>query len=268
LLRAHSKAVGVYRKEFVKKQKGKIGITLNSDWGEPVHNSTEAVQAVKRFMEFNLGWFAEPIYKGDYPSVMRQTVGSRLPTFTNEEKASLLGSADFFGLNHYTTQLITGYTGTPGSSVSPGLYSFWNDEAVRKSADPSWGHTDMNWPIVPSGFRKVLNYIQREYNPPGGILVTENGIAVSEPSLQTALADTSRQTYYKDYISELHKAIVEDKVNVKGYFLWSLMDNFEWAYGYTKRFGLYYVDYATQKRTPKPAAKWYTKLITSNRIPN
>lgn len=225
LLRAHAAAVAVYRAEFVADQKGKIGITLNSDWAVAKPGTgAEGEAAVERYMAFNLGWFADPVWKGDYPEVMRSAVGDRLPTFTDEEKKTLKGSADFFGLNHYSTHVVS----LAGDSPDDTYPTFWKDQALENEADPAWGTTNMGWSIVPQGLRGVLNYIHQTYSPPGGIVVTENGLAAKEPDLQAAEADTTRISFYRGYIGAVRDAI-SDGVDVRGYFLWSFMDNFEWA---------------------------------------
>ena len=103
---AHGRAVQTYRKLFQPTQKGKISITLSSDWGEPLTDSPADKESALRFLEFSAGWFADPIFFGDYPASMRTHLGNRLPTFTAEEAAFVKGSADFFGLNHYTSRYI------------------------------------------------------------------------------------------------------------------------------------------------------------------
>lgn len=228
LLRAHAAAVTVYRAEFGKEQKGRIGITLNSDWAVAKEGAgARGEEAVERYMAFNLGWFAHPVWKGDYPDVMREAVGERLPTFSDEEKAALKGSADFFGLNHYSTHVVSRAEGA-GDGGNGTVHSFWKDEALTKEADPSWGKTDMGWSVVPQGLRGVLNYIHKTYSPPGGIFVTENGLAAAEPNFEAAEADEKRIQFYRAYIGAVRDAI-SDGVDVRGYFLWSFMDNFEWA---------------------------------------
>lgn len=264
LLRAHAKAVRLYREQFQPLQNGRIGITLNSDWGEPADDSASAKAAAKRYMEFNLGWFADPVYLGDYPQVMRDMVGDRLPRFTDDEKRLLKGSSDFFGLNHYSAHLVRDSSDPPSRDATPSIVT---DSRLTLTSDSSWGHTDIGWAVVPWGLRKLLTYVDTKYKPFGGIIITENGMAARETSVKEAMEDKSRIAFYHDYIKEMRKAIVSDNVDVRGYFLWSLMDNFEWAYGYEKRFGLYYVDYKTQERTAKPAVAWYRKLITENILP-
>ena len=116
----------------------------------------------------------------------------------------------------------------------------------------------MGWAIKPWGFRKLLKYISDTYKPKGGIIVTENGIATDENSLAEMSLDykEKRVPYVSEYINEMRNAVVLDGVEVRGYFYWSLFDNFEWSFGNDKRFGLVRVDYQTLERTPKPIASW------------
>lgn len=264
LLLSHGKAVDVYRKEFQEKQGGKIGITLNSNWAEPYDPKDPAsVAAARRDMEFELGWFAGPIWDGDYPKIMREAVGDRLPEFSEEEKRLLKGSSDFFGVNHYSSYYTVGMK--PDESRKSQDGSYYLDIGTERKLDDSWGRTDMDWAIVPFGFRNLLQYIHERYHPTGGIIVTENGVAVAEPTQKDMEKNTSRVDFYEKYIGAMHEAI-SSGADVRGYFLWSLMDNFEWAKGYSKRFGLYYVDYDTMERLPKPAAKWYAALAGANAL--
>lgn len=257
LLRAHAKAVHVYRTEFEQRQSGKIGITLNANWSEPLNDSE--TEAAERDVDFVLGWFADPVYQGDYPERMRKRIGDRLPTFTDEEKKLLKGSSDFFGLNHYSSQLVS------NAPTSTHETSYWNDKGTTYEMDKAWESTDMGWSIVPWGFRKLLCYIHKKYKPKGGIIVTENGMAANERDRMAAAQNTSRVKYYAHYIGEMHNAI-KLGADVRGYFLWSFMDNFEWAYGYSKRFGLYFVDYDTQERVPKAAVAWYRGVVKQNAL--
>ena len=143
-------------------------------------------------------------------------------------------------------------------------FGWFADQGARWSYDPAWTLTDMGWGIVPWGLRKQLNWIQQRYNPSGGIIITENGCALKEPDALTAKSDKVRVQFLHDYITEIHKAISEDGVDCRGYFVWSLLDNFEWAYGYTKRFGLHWMNYETLERVPKDSSKWYAKVVAAN----
>ena len=262
LLLAHAKAVAVYRKKYQSIQKGKIGITNNCDWREPLTESTADKVAAQRALEFFLAWFADPIYKGYYPETMVKRLGDRLPKFTSEEIALLHGSSDFFGLNHYTTMLASDAQGLVEEGSVYGNGGLSEDQDVNLSLDPAWKLTDMQWAIVPWGCRKLLEWIDQRYDHPE-IVITENGGAFDDRLINGIVDDWERIDFFKSYLSELHKAI-QNGVQLKGYFAWSLMDNFEWASGYSKRFGIHYVDFNSLKRIPKTSAKWVTEVIKKN----
>merc|ERR1712141_287044 len=140
--------------------------------------------------------------------------------------------------------------------------------ALTYPDDKEWEYTDMGWAIVPWGFRKLLLYIQDRYSPEGGIIVTENGCAIQEDSKEEAIDPSSKSAikklrFFDGYVGEMHRAIQEG-ADVKGYFAWSFMDNFEWALGYGKRFGLIHVDYETQERAMRPVGKWFCELSDKN----
>ncbi len=263
LLRSHGKAVKLYREKFQEVQKGRIGITNNCDWREPLTDKPEDIEAAQRSIEFFLGWFADPIYLGDYPASMRKSLGDRLPKFTEEDKAIILGSSDFFGLNHYSTLLAEDFQKDEHLTMNVyGNGGISEDQNVKLTTDPSWKKTAMEWPIVPWGLQKLLEWIMNRYdNPP--IYITENGCAFSDTMVDGKIEDRERIAYLDSYLSACHKAIANG-VNLKGYFLWSLMDNFEWAQGYSKRFGIYYVDYKNLERTPKQSAYWFKEVIANN----
>ncbi|KIY94599.1 beta-glucosidase [Monoraphidium neglectum] len=143
---------------------------------------------------------------------------------------------------------------------------YWQDASVDLSDDAAWKTTAMGWGVHPEGIRRVLNYIQAEYNPRGGIIVTENGVAVEEAGVAEALKDIERAVYLKRYLTEVHKAVVKDDVNVRGYFVNSLLDSFEWGHGFTKKFGLHYVNFETLERVPKMSANWLGEVIRRNRL--
>jgi len=231
---------------FNQLKKVTFGITLNCDWAEPLTNSTADQLAAERNLLFQLGWYADPVWFGDYPAVMKQFVGNRLPEFTPDQQKLLKGSYDFFALNHYTTSYASNCSNPPAN-----LTLGWqtdqrvnltktsvNGTLIGPPADSSWLY------VVPWGFRKMLNWIWQRYNTP--IYVTENGVDVPNESslpILVALNDTFRVNFYQSYLSNLLAAITEDGVDVRGYMAWSLLDNFEWADGYSKRFGVHYVDY-------------------------
>ncbi len=268
LLRAHAYMVDVYRREFQATQGGVIGITNNCDWHEPLTDSAEDRAAAQRALEFSLGWFADPIYLGDYPQSMRDQLGSKLPEFSEEDRALLRGSSDFFGLNHYNTNMSAARPDDHPPDQNGGIFQdMYNCEGyhVELVTDPSWKQTDMGWNIVPWGIRKLLEWIDRRYRHPP-IYITENGCAMpGEDDRAVALNDQGRVEFFQGYIGACHEAI-ENGVDLRGYMCWSMLDNFEWAYGYSKRFGLTWVDFATGERCPKASFRWYSNVCKTNSL--
>ena len=263
ILLSHAHAVDLYRSQYAD-QKGSIGITNNCDWREPASNKPENVDAAQRALEFFLAWFADPVYKGDYPKVMKERLGSRLPVFTEEEKNLLKGSSDFFGLNHYTTMYAADSQGKRQDNEK-GNVGISEDQDVLLSQDQSWELTAMDWAVVPWGCRKLLEWISDRYDSPD-IYITENGFACDDHLVDGQVDDSdTRLKYFNQYLCACHKAI-ENGVNLKGYYAWSMFDNFEWAHGYGARFGINYVDYNTLERIPKESAKWLSRVIESNSI--
>ena len=263
LLRAHGKAVDIYRRKFQPQQNGVIGLSNNCDWREPKTDAEQDKQAAERALEFFLGWFADPIYRGDYPECMRSRIGKRLPHFSAEDIALIKGSADYFGLNHYTTMYAA--PEDPAQKTEYGISDnagLAGDHQVVLSSDPSWKRTSMDWAIVPWGCRKLLEWIDARYEHPV-LYLTENGCSFMDELKDGEVHDPERIEFFKGYMAECHKAI-QNGVNLKGYFVWSFMDNFEWSLGYSKRFGLHYVDYKTGQRIPKSSAKWVSSVIRNN----
>uniref|UniRef100_F7EC27 Cytosolic beta-glucosidase n=1 Tax=Ornithorhynchus anatinus TaxID=9258 RepID=F7EC27_ORNAN len=247
-------------------KRGKVGISLTCAWGEPVDDTNPRdVDAAERFMDFCLGWFANPIFAGDYPEAMKENVGqksaeqglarSRLPLFSAQEKSYIKGSADFLGLGHFTTRFIT-------DKIQPSRRgpSYHNDRDLAELADPDGPQA------TPWGFRRLLNFAQIQYGNPD-IYVTENGVP---ESLQCAqLCDEGRIRFLRDHVNEVLKAI-NDGVNVKGYTFWSLLDGFEWEKGYADRYGLYYVEFKDKRkpRYPKASVQYYKEIIGANGFPS
>ncbi len=264
LLRAHGKAAKIYREKFQPSQKGIIGMANNCDWREPKTNSEKDKKAAERALEFFLGWFADPLYKGEYPKIMQQNVGERLPKFTDEDAALIKGSCDFFGINHYTTMLAEEADQNTINTDPFANGGLDEDERVLLTSDESWSKTTMNWNVVPWGLSKLLKWIDERYDHPE-IIVTENGAGFDDKLVDGEVNDQKRIDYLESYIKEMTTAI-ESGVNVNGYFVWSLLDSFEWTLGYSKKFGLHHVDFETLKRTPKNSAIWYKNMINKNEI--
>lgn len=263
LLLAHAEAVQIYRQKYQQTQDGVIGITNNCDWREPIDDHPDNIAAAERALEFFLGWFADPVYKGNYPQSMIDRVGDRLPIFTVEEQEMLKGSSDFFGLNHYTTMMVK--NDDHSADVAQSVYGnggISEDQDVILSVDPAWGQTSMGWSIVPWGCRKLLVWIANRYGNPD-IYITENGCSFDAEVVNGESADPGRVEFLHGYLEECANAIAQG-AKLKGYFAWSFMDNFEWALGYSKRFGLVHVDFETLVRTPKTSYYWYREYIKEN----
>ncbi|KAG2739879.1 glycoside hydrolase family 1 protein [Suillus brevipes Sb2] len=256
---SHAYAVKLYREEFKAVQGGQIGITLNGDWAMPYDDSPQNVEAAQHALDVAIGWFADPIYLGHYPGYMKQMLRGRLPEFTPEELNVVKGSSDFYGMNTYTTNLCR----DGGDDELQGLveYTFIRPDGTQlgTQAHCAWLQD------YPQGFRHLLNYIWKRYKLP--IYVTENGFAVKDEHLkpiEDALQDNDRVNYFKGITASLKAAVLEDGVDVRAYFPWSFLDNFEWADGYITRFGVTYVDYETQQRYPKESAKFLVKWFGDN----
>ncbi|KAG2085397.1 glycoside hydrolase family 1 protein [Suillus discolor] len=256
---SHAYAVRLYRKEFKAVQGGQIGITLNGDWTMPYDDSPQNVEAAQHAIDVVIGWFADPVYLGHYPEYMKQMLRQRLPEFTPEELKVVKGSSDFYGMNTYTTY----FCRSGGDDEFQGFaeYTFIRPDGTQlgTQAHCAWLQD------YPEGFRDLLNYIWKRYKLP--IYVTQNGFAVkdeSSKSIEEALQDTDRVNYFKGNTASLKAAVLEDGVDVRAYFPWSFLDNFEWADGYITRFGVTYVDYETQQRYPKESAKFLVKWFGDN----
>jgi beta-glucosidase len=260
LLLAHGHAVRLFREGGYP---GNIGIANNCDWREPLTDSPEDRAAAQESLEFFYAWLTDPLVTGDYPEIMQERLGSRLPGFTDEEKTLLKGSVDLLGLNHYTTHLASRHPAPQhGVRAEDGNGGMGEDQQVCLSTNPEWDVTDMGWFVVPQGFRRMLNWVGNRY-PGLPIYVTENGCAVKADTVEEAVEDTPRVQFLQDYTQALRQAVEEDGVDVRGYFCWTLMDNFEWARGYDLRFGLVHCDFDTLTRTPKSSYYAYRDLIHS-----
>ncbi|CAI0378601.1 unnamed protein product [Linum tenue] len=213
--------------------------------------------------------YMDPITYGRYPQNMVDLVGTRLPTFNDEDSASLRGSYDFLGLNYYTayysmnnpafdpehleylkdSHAITTATGADGKLIGPQLGSSWQY-------------------LYPQGLQYLLNYTKDEYRNPH-IYITENGLSQEDDPTQTieeATQDDTRIQFYDSHLDSVLQSMTGYNVNVSGFFAWSFADNYEWNDGYSVRFGFYYIDYTDGHLTryPKSSACWYTNFLNRN----
>lgn len=285
VLRAHAHAVALFRARYEPLWGGEIGITLNADWAQPADPVRDggAGGAAQRYLEAQLGWFADPIKFGDYPASMRLALGGRLPSFSDEDRNLLAGSWDFFGQNFYNAFYVS--DATPYELEDP-LMPFWSRDLgiVSSGWNPHTGHQiglrgESTWLFeTPGAIRNLLIWVHERYLKTEGdgasplpLYVTENGCSApgeSEMRLPGVLDDRFRVAFYFEYLTEVAAAVRVVSANngsafVKGYFAWSLLDNFEWGDGYHMRFGLHFVDFRSSERTryAKASAVWYSGLL-------
>ncbi|MBL9205301.1 MAG: beta-glucosidase [Opitutaceae bacterium] len=228
-----------------------VGLTDNSDLCIPVTETTADIEAARAwFAEKNLH-LLDPLYRGSYaPSYLRRCGTSR-PKVNRGDFDLIALPTDFLGLNVYSAKFVrSGKPGRPETLAIPDKYP---------RADSPWLR------ITPQAIYWGPRFAHELYGPKA-IYITENGCGYeSEPVVSGEVNDLHRREFLRSYLREVHRAIA-DGVPIAGYFLWSLLDNFEWQDGYTRRFGIVHVDYRTQRRTPKLSAKWYQKVMAENRI--
>ncbi|GAB2289080.1 hypothetical protein Dimus_023381 [Dionaea muscipula] len=270
LLLSHAAAVNLYKHKYQATQNGIIGISLSTTWYVPINHKPASLRAAARAKDFMFGWYMEPITYGHYPKIMRDIVGSRLPNFTEAESEMLKRSFDFVGINYYFSDYAA--DGNIVSANNNVNLSYSTDNHVisttEKDGIPIGQPTNISSnDIYPKGLRDLVLYLKERYNNPP-LIVTENGVGdVKNSSSWTVepINDKLRIKYISEHLAYLHRSI-KDGGNVKGYFVWSLLDDFEWDSGYTKKYGVIFVDFANGlKRTLKGSAKWYKKFLQKSK---
>lgn len=217
-------------------------------------------------MDFREGWFLDPIVYGEYPPIMQELVGTRLPRIKPDLSKKLRGSYDFIGVNYYGARYVADasyYLNFSHRGYDQDSLAITTGERNGVPIGPQmWPPTMYG---VPYGVRKILEYIKKQYlNPP--IFITENGfgeVRNDSSSLSNIQNDQFRVDYIQNTLQYVARAMREAGVDVRGYFVWSLLDNFEWIYGYSSMFGLYYVDFinGSLTRYPKLSACWYRNFL-------
>ncbi len=248
LLLGHGLALPVLRANNRRKD-AEFGITLSTTYAEPGDDSQQAQEAAILVDGFNNRLFMDPLFKGRYPSTISNLLERYLPIEAGDmEKIS--APLDFLGINYYFRTL---------------ALAVEDLSAVKVKTRQVQGaqYTEMGWEVNPEGFYNLLKLVNNDYKP-AKILITENGAAfadrLEEGQGQPAVHDPDRTNFIRDHFEAALKASREG-VPVKGYFVWSFLDNFEWAYGYSKRFGIVYVDYPTQRRIVKDSGRWYQNFL-------
>jgi beta-glucosidase len=246
LLLSHGRAVEVLRSVSPQSE---VGITLNLDHAYAASDHEEDLAAARWVDGLHNRWFLDPIFRGEYPSDMAEAWRESMPVVEEGDLRTIAARIDFLGVNNYTSPLVAADADGGRSRI------------VRR-ADVD--RTDMGWEVVPDGLHDLLVRLKDDYAPPA-IYVTENGAAFPDVrGHDGSVLDPERQSYLTDYLEAAGRAVSEG-VPLRGYFAWSLLDNFEWAWGYWKRFGLVHIDYTTLERTPKGSFYWYRDFIAQAR---
>ncbi len=214
---------------------GNLGAVFNFEWPTPVDGSEVAQAAAQRYDGYYNRFFLGGVFKGAYPDSVMEGLGPHMPAGWQDDFATITAPVDWCGLNYYTRKIIA-----PNNEPWPSL-----DEV-----DGPLPKTEMGWEIYPEGLYRFLKRTAEEYTGDLPLIVTENGMAAPDRIEGGRIEDTDRIDYLNAHVAMVQKALAEG-VPVHGYFIWSLLDNYEWALGYDKRFGLVHVDFDSLQRTPK-----------------
>jgi beta-glucosidase len=245
VLLAHGRAAEILRRDV---PGARVGITIDVVPMYPASESEADVAATRRLDGFRNRWILDPVLRGEYPADMVEYYAESLPTVLDGDLATIAAPLDFLGVNYYTRNIV---------SADP--------ETGRPVVVPADGaeHTTKGWEVFPNGLTEMLVKLREDYDLPA-LYVTENGAAYEDVRHNGAVDDPERVSYLERHLGAIAQAIKEG-VPVAGYFVWSLLDNFEWAQGYSQRFGIVYVDFETLERVPKMSYSWYRNFIAAER---
>jgi beta-glucosidase len=244
VLLAHARAVEILRRDV---PEGRVGITIDLVEIQPASESAADVEAARIEDGFRNRWFLDPVLRGRYPDDMVEHYGASVPAIADGDLEAIAAPLDFMGVNYYTRNVVRACSET-GSRLSVPV--------------PGAERTAMGWEVYPAGLSAVLTRLNSEYELPP-LYITENGAAYTDGRRHDgSVHDPERIAYIHGHIEAVASAIAEG-VPVSGYFVWSLLDNFEWGHGYSQRFGLIYVEYPTLERVPKQSYRWYRDFIAA-----
>ena len=249
LLLSHGRAVEILRREA---PMASVGITLNLYDIDPASEAPEDVDAARYSDGFHNRWFLDALFHGEYPVDMLESFEDKLPAIVEGDMQAIAVPLDFLGVNYYSRYVI-GAGREGGAPVH-----------VRA---PESEYTEMGWEVYPDGLFHVLMRVRDDYGP-DRIFITENGSAFPDVRRHDGTVDDPERLAYLESHIDAVRLAVEQGVPVAGYFAWSLLDNFEWAHGYSKRFGIVYVDYPTLERVPKASYAWYRSFLARQRTPS
>ena len=247
LLRSHALAVRAYRAEG----RHQVGLVVNIEPKYAASKSAADRAATARADAYMNRQYLDPVFLGAYPKEMHEIFGEAWPQWPAEDFALIREPIDFLGVNYYTRSVVAADAKS------------WPLRASRVKQKRAV-YTETDWEVYPRGLTDTLVWVKKRY---GGLpmYVTENGAAFRDPPRARGgkLADPKRVEYFARHIAAVRDAM-DAGCDVRGYFAWSLLDNLEWSLGFSKRFGIVHVDFATQERTPKDSARFYSKVIASN----
>lgn len=247
LLRAHGAAVSAYRAVG----RHRIGIVVNLEPKYPVTDRLEDREAARRGDAYMNRQYLDPLFLGSYPEEMPELFGEAWPLIDPEDFTLIRQPIDFLGINYYSRGLTKSDPTVPVTRAA----------TVK---NPGATYTAMDWEVFPKGLTDILVWVRERYGK-FPIYITENGSAFPDPDVAHGgrVDDPQRVAYLRDHLAAVREAIARD-VDVRGYFAWSLLDNFEWSFGYTRRFGIVHVNYQTLQRTIKESGHFYSEVIRSN----
>ncbi len=250
LLRAHGCAVQRFRSSSAGNN-GKIGLVVNLEPKYPASQSAQDLDTVRRTDAYMNRQYLDPVFLGNYPEELNEIFGEAWPSWPDEDLRLIGQPIDFLGINYYTRK-VERYD----AELLP----------LRAKAVPQVESTQTgtSWEVFPEALTRILLWVKERYGDVP-LYITENGAAFYDPPhpIDGKIEDPLRVEYYRQHLRAAHDAISKG-VNLRGYFAWSLLDNYEWALGYSKRFGLVHVDYSTQTRRIKSSGRYYAKVISSN----
>lgn len=267
---AHGLAASALRSHIA--PDAQVSVSLNLHQVRPATETTADHDAARRIDALGGRIFTGPMLLGRYPDdLIADTARVTDWGFVADgDLEAVHQPIDALALNYYTPTVVSaaapGTTPARSDGHGQGTHSPWPAADDIEFHQPPGERTAMGWAVDPSGLFDMLTRLSREY-PGLPLLVSENGAAFEDaPDAEGVVHDPGRVAYLHGHLAAIHRAI-EYGADVRGYYLWSLMDNFEWAYGYTKRFGAVHVDFETQRRTPKDSARWYAEIVRANELP-
>jgi beta-glucosidase len=248
LLRAHGRGVQAFRAEA---SNGQIGLVVNLEPKDPASEGDADVAAARRGDAYMNRQYLDPVFKGSYPEEMAEIFGIAWPEFPAADFALIGEAVDFVGINYYTRGVVC-----DDPAAKPVRLAY-----VRQ---PEHAYTETGWEVHPPSLTRTLLWVTERYGRIP-LYITENGAAFYDAphAIDGQVNDPLRVWYYREHLKAARDAIARG-ADLRGYFAWSLLDNYEWSLGYSKRFGIVHVNYATQERTPKASALYYREVIRSN----